>query len=273
MATLTILNSKICPTCEQNKELSEYYTKIREDGSIYYRRECKKCVAIRSQKWEKENPEAYSISRNKKESQPARIKYRIEDGARQRKSGYHVEWSKKNPEKCREYTRKHRIHDITENEWRKELEVFNYECAYCGMTQEKSKIIHNQKLHKEHVDCNGYNDLRNAVPACRSCNSIKHEDSLDEWYNDEWYNKDKKFFTKERYDKIIWWITEGYKDYIEDKLPYIIRKKKDIETGKFYHHLWSVDEMRNTIDILATEVKKRDLDIHIERLFPNYQSN
>ena len=272
MVALIILNSKICPTCEQDKELSEYYSKIRNDGSIYYWRECKKCVTNRSHKWEIENPEAYAISRSKKESQPARVKYRIEDGKRQRESGYTSQWRKDHPEECREYSRQKRQHDITKAEWENELKVFNYQCAYCGISEEKAKIIYDQKLHKEHVDCNGYNDLRNAVPACRSCNSIKHEDSLDEWYNHEWYNKDKKFFTKERYNKIVWWITEGYKDHIEDKLPYKVIKKKDVETGKFYHNLWSMDEMRNTIEILATEIKKKDMDIHIKRLFPNCQS-
>jgi len=265
MAVIT-LDSKICATCEQNKELTEYYTKIRNDGTIYYRRECKKCVTIRSHNWEIENPEAYAISRNKKESQPARVKYRIEDGKRQRESGHHKEWSKNNPEKCREYTRKHRQHDITEKEWNLCLEVFGYKCAYCGMTEENSKIIHKQKLHKEHVDCNGYNDLRNAVPACKSCNSIKHEDSLDQWYNDEWYNKDKQFFTKERYNKIVWWITEGYKDFIENKPPYKITKKQNKDNNKFHWELWSVDEMRNTIEVLASEVKKKDLNIHIKKI-------
>ena len=60
--------------------------------------------------------------------------------------------------------------------------------------------------------------------------------------------------------------------YIIDKPPYRVIKKKDPETGKFYHNLWSVDEMRNTIEVLATGKKKKDLDIHIERLFPKLES-
>jgi len=89
---------------------------------------------------------------------------------------------------------------------------------------------------------------------------------LDQWYNDEWYNKDKQFFTKERYNKIVWWITEGYKDFIENKPPYKITKKQNKDNNKFHWELWSVDEMRNTIEVLASEVKKKDLNIHIKKI-------
>ena len=169
-----------------------------------------------------------------------------------------AEWRRKNPEKCREYTQKHRIHDITDAEWRKELEVFNYECAYCGIVEKESLKIHKQKLHKEHIDNKGYNDLRNASPACRSCNSSKHEDSLDEWYPKQ------KFFTQERYNKIQWWLTEGYKDYIEDKPPYRILRKRNEGLTTYHWNLWSVDEMRNTLEIIATGNKKKDLDKDIK---------
>jgi len=205
------LNSKICPTCNEDKELSEYYTKIRNDGTTYYRRECKKCVAIRSHNWEIQNPEAYTISRNKKESQPARVKYRKEDWIRQRDSGYTSQWQKDNPEKCREYTKNHRSHDITKSEWEECLRIFDYKCAYCNMTLKDHKQKYNQQLHKEHVDCEGENNLSNCVPACRSCNSSKHKNIMEDWY------RKQEFFSEERYNKIILWTTEGYKEYIDIK--------------------------------------------------------
>lgn len=133
------------------------------------------------------------------------------------------------------------------------MEVFNHKCAYCGITEKESLIIHKQKLHKEHIDNKGYNDLRNAIPGCRSCNSGKHEDSLDEWYPEQ------EFFTQERYNKIIWWITKGYKEYIEDKPPYKIVKKKNEHNTKFHHELWTVDKYRNMIECFEIRTTKKEL--------------
>ena len=163
------------------------------------------------------------------------------------------EWRRKNPDKLKEYAQKHRIHDITEPEWRKELEIFDYRCAYCGITEEESLKIHKQKLHKDHSDNKGYNDLRNAIPACRSCNSAKHEDSLDEWYPKQ------EFFTQERYNKIQWWINEGYKYYIENKPPYRIIRKRNEGLTTYHFQLWTVDEKRNIIKCIETRPTRKEL--------------
>lgn len=172
-------------------------------------------------------------------------------------------WRKTHPEKCREYSKMHRNHDITEKEWKGCLSVFNNQCVYCGLPFEKHIMKRNGKdilmrLHKDHVDDEGCNDLRNAVPSCQSCNSRKHQDSLDEWYPKQ------KFFTAERYNKIIWWTMEGYKEYIEEKPPYRILKEKNEDNGKFHFNLWSVDEMRNIVDIIATKDKRKDLNEDIK---------
>jgi len=216
MTTLTILNSKICPMCEQNKELSEYYTKIRNDGSIYYWRECKKCVTIRSHNWEIENPEAYAISRNKKESQPDRIEYRKEDWKRQRDSGYTLGWQRANPDKLKVYGQLHEDHIISKKEWIDEKEYFNNECAYCGLKIEdhyftRLGITKNGDFHKDHLVHNGSNYIDNCIPACKSCNCSKHTATLDEWY------RKQDFFTESRYNKIIQWSTEDYNKYLKPR--------------------------------------------------------
>jgi len=168
------------------------------------------------------------------------------------------QWRKDNPEKCREYSKQHRIHDITEAEWKKELEVFNYECAYCGISEEESIKILKQRLHKDHGDHLGANDLRNSIPACRSCNSKKHQDDIDDWY------KNRKFYTEERYNKIIWWLTEGYKDYIEDKPPYRIIRKQNEGRKDFHWELWTVDEMRNMMECIDIKGKRKEIIKDIE---------
>ena len=74
-------------------------------------------------------------------------------------------------------------------------------------------------------------------------------------------------FTQDKYDKITWWTTEGYKSVIEDKPPYRIRKKRRDMSKTFFWQLWMVDEKRNLVEVLATGNKKKDLDIHIQNYF------
>jgi len=115
--------------------------------------------------------------------------------------------------------RQHKNHNITKGEWESCKKYFDYKCAYCGFPIEDHYRIYAGKLqkidlHKEHVDHEGSSDLSNCVPSCKTCNDFKHKFELDEWYNK--YNIN---YTKERYDKIIKWITEDYEQYIEEHKP------------------------------------------------------
>ena len=257
------MESKICLTCEQNKELSEYYTKIREDGSVYYRRECKVCVNIRSQKWRAKNPVRAKEIDQKYFETPRMVQYFIDKSIRQRESGYALGWQRANPEKAKIYNKRHRQHDITEAEWRNCLNTFGNTCAYCGLPIEQHIAKRNGKyfimnFHKEHVDDDGYNDLRNAVPSCQRCNSSKHTSSIDDWYFKQ------EFFSINRYIKIIWWINKGYKQYIDDKPPYRIVKKKNENDSKFHHELWTVDKYRNMIEYVDRRKTKKEIEQAIE---------
>lgn len=174
-------------------------------------------------------------------------------------------WRQDHPEKCREYSKNHRDHDITEKEWKQCLNTFDNTCAYCGLPLEEHIVERNGKciimeLHKEHVDDKGYNDLRNAIPACQRCNSGKHQDNMEDWYFKQ------KFFSMDRYIKIIWWINEGYKEFIEDKPPYRIVKKKNDENSKFHHELWTVDEKRNMIKCIYKATKKIDVKYYAKSI-------
>lgn len=174
-----------------------------------------------------------------------------------------IKWRKENPERVKYHNEKHRNHDISKTEEQAMLKVFNYSCAYCGMTLKEHKKKYDQKLHNEHVDDDGYNDLRNDIPACKSCNCSKHTSNMEEWYEKQ------EFYSEARYNKIIWWITEGYKDYIEDKPPYrITRSRIDKEDGTYYYifELWLVDEKRNMLECLATARKKDGLKSKINEL-------
>jgi hypothetical protein len=133
------------------------------------------------------------------------------------------------------------------------LKIFGYECCYCGMTLEEHKIKYHEKLHNEHVDDNGYNDLSNDAPACKGCNCSKHTEDMETWY------RRQKFFTEDRINKIMWWTTEGYKDYIEDKPPYRITKKQNEDKRTYHFELWTVDEKRNFIECVYIDKTKQDM--------------
>jgi 5-methylcytosine-specific restriction endonuclease McrA len=104
-------------------------------------------------------------------------------------------------EKYKLYNQNHRRHKITDEEWILCKEFFDYSCAYCGISEFEAKKIFNQKLHKDHIDHNGLNDITNCVPACKGCNSEKWEHPFDYWYNES-----NSKFSVDRYEKIISWI-------------------------------------------------------------------
>jgi 5-methylcytosine-specific restriction endonuclease McrA len=125
-------------------------------------------------------------------------------------------WQKENPEKLKNYGLKKRKHNITIKEWQDCKNYFNNECAYCGLPIENNYVKYANKLvlsdlHKEHVDDVGSDELDNCVPACKVCNSEKGSYRLDDWYN-----KENKKWSEERYNKIINWINDDYKQYINN---------------------------------------------------------
>jgi len=69
-------------------------------------------------------------------------------------------------------------------EWKKVLDYFDNECAYCGERD--------TELEQEHiipVSKGGKYEMGNIIPACRSCNSSKQNKNIHEWYEQqEFYN-------------------------------------------------------------------------------------
>lgn len=177
-------------------------------------------------------------------------------------------WFKDHPEKTKEYQNRHRKHDITNTEWDNCKNYFNNKCAYCGLSisehiQYRKGIAMYIDLHKEHVDDNGANDLRNCVPSCQSCNSTKNVKTIGEFLECGLVEK----FTQEKYDKIQQWITEDYKQYLEPKPPYIITRKQNEGLKTYHYGLWTVDEFRNIVECIATADKKAGLKPYIEKYF------
>lgn len=189
----------------------EYFHKNKtnkKDGLHPY---CKKCNSKKGSIHYQNNREKHDL--NHKNNYQGTLKHKKWSSKNNQKYKHRQsEWRRENPDKIKEYNEKHRAHDITITEWQYALSFFNYQCAYCGITEQNSLKVQKQRLHKDHVDCNGANDLSNAVPACRSCNSKKHQDNMEEWFITQ------EFFSEKRLQKIYQWLSTGYMKYIEDEI-------------------------------------------------------
>lgn len=213
------MEMKVCIDCEDEKEIYEFYSQIKQSKTkgeyIYYQPYCKDCSRKRSLKYKYENINTVrekdrEFYYKRRELELVRMRQGYWDN-REKRLDYHQEWrqTEKGKEIMREHSRfrnMHKTHNITDEEWDSIKEYFNYQCAYCGISEIESKIIHKQNLHKDHIYHDGNNDIDNCVPACRSCNTSKH----DIYFND-WYNENNPKFNIERLDKIIKWATKDYK--------------------------------------------------------------
>lgn len=211
-------NVKNCSICLETKSISEFYSRKahnKEKGEhIYYYPECKECTKKRSYEWRKKNPKRYREIMRVVNRKPKRIQADRDNARRRKENGEHDKWLKNNPDKVREYNknRNKKNHKISLNEWLQCKNYFNNCCAYCLKTWEQNKQETGKDLHREHVDDQGSPYLDNCVPSCRICNSLKWTYSLDEWYNENNQN-----YTEERKQKIINWIMEDHKKYIDNK--------------------------------------------------------
>jgi len=80
------------------------------------------------------------------------------------------------------------------------------------MSEFEHRKIFKTDLHKEHLIDDGRNDLKNCVPSCKSCNSEKHIDTFNQWYNPS-----NPKYSREKYLKIYNWIRFECKKYIQKK--------------------------------------------------------
>lgn len=207
---------KLCNKCRKIKSLSEFYTqeKTRANGEkyIYYRPDCIECTKSSTRKWSNENKERHRINTLKyKNSKKGKMKNYIQE-KEYRENGKRNEWRENNKDKLNEYVvnrMKNKKHKINNEEWEDCKQYFNNSCAYCGIDEHEAKEIYNNYLHKEHVIHNGANDLSNCIPACKGCNSSKHDSDFNNWYNEENEN-----YTYERLEKIHTWLNEDYLKYI-----------------------------------------------------------
>lgn len=114
--------------------------------------------------------------------------------------------------------------ELTMEEWESCKKFFNYECAYCGMTQEEHYIKFGTDLHRDHFENWGRNDLSNCIPSCLACNSSKKRHDFYEWYKE----RDNGGFDQDRIKRIEDWLHDEYIKYIVVNDNGIRKKPKKI---------------------------------------------
>jgi hypothetical protein len=214
------ITEKLCNRCFCWYPMNtEYYYKNSKNSIDGYFPYCKNCNINKMYRWRENHPEYLEKENNrtnKSYHNDKKYKQRVINNSNNRRiNGKHEEWQRKNPSKLKQYAkqRQNKNHNITKSEWKACKEYFNYSCAYCGLSITEHYIQYRKMIilgdfNKEHVKHDGSNKLNNCVPSCKSCNSKKYKHLLEEWYN-----RDNPNYTEERYNKIIKWTTEDYKQF------------------------------------------------------------
>ena len=194
------MDMKICHVCK--KELpatSEYFNKYKRarDG---FRYECKECHREASRKHYFDNHEKY-LDKHQEWRSNNKENIRV----------YHKHYNKVNKEIRNAYGRQYYANnkeiyiikdqrrralianlpnDFTKEDWKNVLNLFNYECAYCGSTEDITQD------HIIPVKKGGGYTVNNIIPACRTCNCSKQDTDMEEWF------RYQDSFTKERLSNI-----------------------------------------------------------------------
>lgn len=192
--------------------LDNFYKQKSKDGFHTY---CKQCNKEQSIQWGVENRDKQLIAHQKYLRTPKGKAWLKRDAEKQKEN--RKDYRKNNKDKMKEYSKNrysNKKHNITTQQWENCKKYFNHRCAYCGLAIEDHWIefrgnIQLGDFHKEHVDDKGANDLSNCIPACKSCNSEKHD-----WLLDDWYNQTNTKYSDERFHKILKWLKEDYKAYL-----------------------------------------------------------
>jgi len=200
--------TKECTICREQIEYINFYFKevVNINGEIEYifNSRCVECDKKQAIIWANANIEKKRASCNKNSKKPNILRYHRELSQKQRDKGMARDWYNKDKERYKGYTIKyesHKHHTISEKDWIKCKEFFEYKCAYCNITEENHKVKYHQQLHKEHAYNEGDNGISNCVPACNSCNNTKKKQ---DWM--DWYTSDNPRYTINRYNKIVEWL-------------------------------------------------------------------
>lgn len=154
----------VCSRCRESKPSTEYYKRYTQ---------CKKCTLAANRAYT-QTPEGKAASRRCRQRYDAtasgKAKYRH---YRQSAKGKIVLFNDAARRRARAGTWSNYLRS---SDWQEILEKHNHSCAYC--------LVSIENLTKDHViplSRGGMHSKDNIVPACKSCNSRKHNKTVTEW--------------------------------------------------------------------------------------------
>jgi hypothetical protein len=148
------LIKKKCTKCgEEFEETTEFFyrNKNTKDGLTHW---CKSCMLQYSKSYASSNHDKVLDYKRQWRANNTQInrdvvrQWRIDN--LKHKDEYCKQYRKTEigKEKCKQYNQTHRKHDITKDEWKLYKEYFDYQCAYCGITEKDAKQIYKQYLQR-----------------------------------------------------------------------------------------------------------------------------
>lgn len=210
----TIEGLKECTHCKNEFPATTkyFYRQKTKDGLSPW---CKKCRKEYQKDYQNKNRDKVIsyVTQTHQENKEEYLQYQSTYGKNNRENGRNrfYKFCNKNPDKIKKYRVKRELtktHIITEQEWQNCKNFFNYECAYCGLSEKEHYKLFNQQLHKDHAINDGNNTIDNCLPCCKSCNSGKRKKDWDIWYN----QKNQKYDAG-RLNKIVEWLKLNNNEY------------------------------------------------------------
>lgn len=182
--------TKICKTCGNSFPATlAYFYKDRQ----WLRSSCKKCASAESidyikanleqhrkngQRWRTNNPEKARESDRKSA-------IGCQERNPNKKREYDRNWRTNNPQRLRVLAQRRKARQrelpatLTHEQWKRCLEWWNNTCAYCGAQQDFWHVL--EQEHYVAVTAGGGYTAENIIPACKSCNTSKHNALAQQW--------------------------------------------------------------------------------------------
>lgn len=164
-AELVVLGKRRCSKCKEVKALDQFWPSSK-DG---YYSQCKTC----------QSAVAHTYNQcHRTENCLRKQRQRLSPKVRAREAAATARWKKAHPagngaqvQRARARKVQAPINDFTTAQWLEIQAAYDHRCAYCG----KRAKGHLTQEHITPLSKGGSHTASNIVPACRSCNSRKHD--------------------------------------------------------------------------------------------------
>lgn len=160
--------TKQCTKCELVKPLDQFGN--RKTGKHGYKSRCKKCENAYVAQWFRDNRDRWNAHRRAKrnKNRASHVRVRVNDIALNNANTLYQIERKRLGGACSMAKSRGEEYSLTLEQWLLTLAHFGYCCAYCGGTY---ALLEHFIPIGEGVGT----VVKNCVPACQSCNRLKHQ--------------------------------------------------------------------------------------------------